>query len=106
MEEGVSCGERQTGGDELDILHRNKELHMSRVYDNLHGLIRKYDLMCCRQCFHSKAGEIGFNKVEKNGYLMIKDVVEEYVIQMSSTTTDVLHTYFRRKNRFHLEAEI
>ncbi|KAI7979373.1 hypothetical protein LOK49_Contig369G00003 [Camellia lanceoleosa] len=27
------------------------------------GLIRKYGLMCCRQCFRSNAKEIGFIKV-------------------------------------------
>ena len=35
----------------------------SRVCGNSHGLIRKYGLMCCRQCFHSNAKEIGFIKV-------------------------------------------
>ncbi|KAJ0709719.1 putative ribosomal protein S14 [Helianthus annuus] len=34
-----------------------------RVCGNSHGLIRKYGLMCCRQCFHSNAKEIGFIKV-------------------------------------------
>ncbi|KVI08100.1 Ribosomal protein S14 [Cynara cardunculus var. scolymus] len=29
---------------------------------NSHGLIRKYGLMCCRQCFHNNAKEIGFIK--------------------------------------------
>jgi len=35
----------------------------SRVCGNPHGLIRKYGLMCCRQCFRSNAKEIGFIKV-------------------------------------------
>jgi len=30
---------------------------------NGHGLIRKYDLMMCRQCFREKATDIGFLKV-------------------------------------------
>ena len=34
-----------------------------RVCGNSHGLIRKYGLMCCRQCFRSNAKEIGFIKV-------------------------------------------
>ncbi|KAJ0754139.1 putative ribosomal protein S14 [Helianthus annuus] len=34
-----------------------------RVCGNSHELIRKYGLMCCRQCFHSNAKEIGFIKV-------------------------------------------
>ncbi|KAM0937766.1 40S ribosomal protein S29 [Dioscorea cayenensis subsp. rotundata] len=33
-----------------------------RVCGNSHGLIRKYGLMCCRQCFHSNAKAIGFIK--------------------------------------------
>jgi hypothetical protein len=35
----------------------------SRVCGNSHGLIRKYGLMCCRQCFRSNAKDIGFIKV-------------------------------------------
>ncbi|KAH7518085.1 hypothetical protein FEM48_Zijuj09G0133300 [Ziziphus jujuba var. spinosa] len=33
-----------------------------RVCGNPHGIIRKYGLMCCRQCFRSNAKEIGFIK--------------------------------------------
>ncbi|OQU79193.1 hypothetical protein SORBI_3008G108601 [Sorghum bicolor] len=33
-----------------------------RVCANPHGLIRKYGLMCCRQCFRSNAKDIGFIK--------------------------------------------
>ncbi|KAM3260571.1 hypothetical protein ACQJBY_051694 [Aegilops geniculata] len=33
-----------------------------RVCGNSHGLIRKYGLMCCRQCFRSNAKDIGFIK--------------------------------------------
>ncbi|XP_009762591.1 small ribosomal subunit protein uS14z/uS14y/uS14x-like [Nicotiana sylvestris] len=33
-----------------------------RVCGNPHAIIRKYGLMCCRQCFHSNAREIGFIK--------------------------------------------
>ncbi|KAL4573560.1 hypothetical protein LXL04_020370 [Taraxacum kok-saghyz] len=40
-----------------------------RVCGNSHGLIRKYGLMCCRQCFHSNAKEIGFIKDYKNAVL-------------------------------------
>ncbi|CAN6984932.1 unnamed protein product [Brassica rapa subsp. trilocularis] len=35
-----------------------------RVCGNSHGLIRKYGLNCCRQCFRSNAKEIGFIKVK------------------------------------------
>ncbi|KAB5526612.1 hypothetical protein DKX38_020459 [Salix brachista] len=37
----------------------------SRVCGNPHGIIRKYGLMCCRQCFRSNAKEIGFIKVRR-----------------------------------------
>ncbi|EER14237.1 40S ribosomal protein S29, putative [Perkinsus marinus ATCC 50983] len=33
-----------------------------RVCSNQHGLIRKYGLMMCRQCFREKANDIGFHK--------------------------------------------
>uniref|UniRef100_A0A2C9U073 40S ribosomal protein S29 n=1 Tax=Manihot esculenta TaxID=3983 RepID=A0A2C9U073_MANES len=42
-----------------------------RVCGNPHGLIRKYGLMCCRQCFRSNAKEIGFIKV------FVKEMVNE-----------------------------
>jgi hypothetical protein len=35
----------------------------SRVCSNPHGLIRKYGLYICRQCFREKAADIGFIKV-------------------------------------------
>ncbi|TQN64849.1 40S ribosomal protein S29, partial [Colletotrichum shisoi] len=34
----------------------------SRVCKHTAGLIRKYDLNLCRQCFREKAKDIGFNK--------------------------------------------
>jgi len=40
----------------------------SRVCGNSHGLIRKYGLNCCRQCFRSNAKEIGFIKVNSKLY--------------------------------------
>ncbi|GAY37647.1 hypothetical protein CUMW_030640 [Citrus unshiu] len=36
-----------------------------RVCGNPHAIIRKYGLMCCRQCFRSNAKEIGFVKYLK-----------------------------------------
>nr|AID60110.1 suppressor of SNI1 2 [Brassica napus]AID60153.1 ribosomal protein S14p/S29e/SSN2 fusion protein [Brassica napus] len=36
-----------------------------RVCGNSHGLIRKYGLNCCRQCFRSNAKEIGFIKPDQ-----------------------------------------
>ena len=35
----------------------------SRVCGNRHGLIRKYSLNMCRQCFRQYANDIGFKKV-------------------------------------------
>lgn len=35
----------------------------SRVCKHKAGLIRKYDLDLCRQCFREKAKDIGFHKV-------------------------------------------
>jgi hypothetical protein len=40
----------------------------SRVCANPHGLIRKYGLMCCRQCFRSNAKDIGFIKVRDRSF--------------------------------------
>ncbi|KAG7435655.1 40S ribosomal protein S29 [Fusarium oxysporum f. sp. raphani] len=37
-----------------------------RVCKHKAGLIRKYDLNLCRQCFREKAKDIGFNKVSFN----------------------------------------
>ncbi|XP_039321312.1 small ribosomal subunit protein uS14-like [Saimiri boliviensis] len=36
-----------------------------RVCSNRHGLIRKYGLNMCRQCFHQYAKDIGFIKLDK-----------------------------------------
>jgi len=33
------------------------------VCGNCHGLVRKYGINCCRQCFRSYAKDIGFQKV-------------------------------------------
>lgn len=41
----------------------NITLLYSRVCKHNAGLIRKYDLNLCRQCFREKAKDIGFNKV-------------------------------------------
>uniref|UniRef100_A0A0E0FCF3 40S ribosomal protein S29 n=1 Tax=Oryza meridionalis TaxID=40149 RepID=A0A0E0FCF3_9ORYZ len=38
------------------------KIGVCRVCGNPHGLIRKYGLMCCRQCFRSNAKDIGFIK--------------------------------------------
>ncbi|KAL6074685.1 40S ribosomal protein S29 [Balamuthia mandrillaris] len=38
-------------------------VRFSRACGNRHGLIRKYDLNMCRQCFRTFANDIGFHKV-------------------------------------------
>lgn len=38
----------------------------SRVCKHKAGLIRKYELNLCRQCFREKAKDIGFNKVSRH----------------------------------------
>ncbi|KAK9056567.1 hypothetical protein SSX86_023929 [Deinandra increscens subsp. villosa] len=53
-----------------------------RVCGNSHGLIRKYGLMCCRQCFHSNAKEIGFIKSE--------DILAVGGERRNMTTIDIL----------------
>ena len=45
------------------MLHRWSLFLSSRVCSNRHGLIRKYGLNMCRQCFRQYASDIGFKKV-------------------------------------------
>lgn len=40
----------------------------SRACSNRHGLIRKYGLNICRQCFREYANDIGFKKVNSRSY--------------------------------------
>ncbi|CAL9118114.1 unnamed protein product [Musa textilis] len=49
-----------------------------QVCGNPHGLIRKYGLMCCRQCFHSNAKEIGFIKLHPPGTVCATDSSSHY----------------------------
>jgi hypothetical protein len=39
--------------------------HFSRVCAHRAGLIRKYNLNVCRQCFREYASDIGFHKVRE-----------------------------------------
>nr|XP_025974044.1 40S ribosomal protein S29 [Dromaius novaehollandiae] len=41
-----------------------RSLLRSRVCSNRHGLIRKYGLNMCRQCFRQYAKDIGFIKLD------------------------------------------
>ncbi|KAH7567514.1 hypothetical protein JRO89_XS07G0084900 [Xanthoceras sorbifolium] len=47
-----------------------------RVCGNPHGLIRKYGLMCCRQCFRSNAKEIGFIKAPNGVAISVRKAHE------------------------------
>ncbi|ORZ26015.1 40S ribosomal protein S29 [Absidia repens] len=40
-----------------------------RVCAHQAGLIRKYNLNICRQCFREYANDIGFHKVRENTYI-------------------------------------
>ncbi|KAI8714366.1 40S ribosomal protein S29 [Fusarium sp. LHS14.1] len=56
-----------TGGNLDDNAHLEQKYAdilslYSRVCKHKAGLIRKYDLNLCRQCFREKAKDIGFNK--------------------------------------------
>lgn len=45
----------------------------SRACANRHGIIRKYGLNICRQCFREYATDIGFKKVRKINLKPIKN---------------------------------
>ncbi|GAB0088183.1 40S ribosomal protein S29 [Sergentomyia squamirostris] len=51
-----------------------------RACSNRHGLIRKYGLNLCRQCFREYANDIGFKKVKKK---LLERTVEAEIIQQS-----------------------
>ncbi|KAI8659468.1 40S ribosomal protein S29 [Fusarium sp. Ph1] len=61
-------GSRSCDGGNLDDNARLERKYAdilslcSRVCKHKAGLIRKYDLNLCRQCFREKAKDIGFNK--------------------------------------------
>ncbi|KFG28985.1 ribosomal protein RPS29 [Toxoplasma gondii p89] len=44
------------------LVSKQKE---SRVCFNRHGMVRKYGLMMCRQCFRERANQIGFVKAPR-----------------------------------------
>jgi len=41
----------------------------SRVCAHNQGLIRKYGLMICRQCFRERSADIGFLKVSLSNFM-------------------------------------
>ncbi|KAM7239660.1 hypothetical protein CapIbe_009155 [Capra ibex] len=48
----------------LSVTSDNAVSFCSRVCSNRHGLIRKYGLNMCRQCFRQYAKDIGFIKLD------------------------------------------
>nr|APR64012.1 hypothetical protein [Populus tomentosa] len=65
-----------------------------RVCGNPHGIIRKYGLMCCRQCFRSNAKEIGFIKVRRQKYLLILVFLFFHLFLLAHTVLWLLHELF------------
>ncbi|KAL9348930.1 hypothetical protein Peur_060296 [Populus x canadensis] len=65
-----------------------------RVCGNPHGIIRKYGLMCCRQCFRSNAKEIGFIKVRPRKYLLILLFLFLHLFLLAHTVLWLLHELF------------
>jgi ribosomal protein S14 len=56
-------GERRVGGSWKGSADGVVVVSRSRVCTHPAGLIRKYGLLLCRQCFREKATDIGFLKV-------------------------------------------
>lgn len=51
----------------------------SRVCTHRAGLIRKYGLNICRQCFREKSSDIGFQKVRKpDPYLLNHGITQPF----------------------------
>ncbi|XP_034898333.1 small ribosomal subunit protein uS14z/uS14y/uS14x-like isoform X1 [Populus alba] len=65
-----------------------------RVCGNPHGIIRKYGLMCCRQCFRSNAKEIGFIKVRRQKYFLIPLFLFFHLFFLAHTVLWLLHELF------------
>ncbi|ATY64069.1 Ribosomal S14p S29e [Cordyceps militaris] len=67
-----------------------------RVCKHTAGLIRKYDLNLCRQCFREKAKDIGFNKVRDIENYTLSQRSDE-VIQSRRTTGSNLDNRTQKK---------
>ncbi|KAG5254106.1 40S ribosomal protein S29, expressed [Salix suchowensis] len=70
-----------------------------RVCGNPHGIIRKYGLMCCRQCFRSNAKEIGFIKRIDSVFHKSRWVWNKYDLArfLSNPLQMIAHTSLRIK---------
>lgn len=60
----AGCVFLSCGLDKLQVSHKVLRCSCSRVCSNQWGLIRKYGLNVCRQCFREYAKDIGFTKVD------------------------------------------
>ena len=62
---------------------RSQRLICSRVCAHKQGLIRKYGLMICRQCFRERSADIGFQKVctIRNGLLIADELSIELLLE-------------------------
>jgi len=63
----TSTRDRKMGHDNIWFSRPRKYGQGSRhcrACSNKHGLIRKYHLNMCRQCFREYAGDIGFKKLD------------------------------------------
>ncbi len=58
----------------------------SRMCGNRHGLIRKYGLHCCRQCFREHSKDLGFIKVGKKNYSRV-ETAPLVILHVSHTHT-------------------
>ncbi|KAL0739389.1 hypothetical protein Bca4012_015599 [Brassica carinata] len=71
-----------------------------RVCGNSHGLIRKYGLNCCRQCFRSNAKEIGFIKMGSDQNPSRSDTSEIKSLIYRQIGTQRADSYFHHLGRF------
>jgi hypothetical protein len=72
----------------------------SRVCTHGAGLIRKYGLNICRQCFREKSKDIGFVKVSKSHLLIVHTHVHTLIICCDLVTS--FRTLFKNQSlRLH-----
>lgn len=68
----------------------------SRVCTHRAGLIRKYGLNICRQCFREKSADIGFQKVRKETRsLQLRDVSPEHRLTCLQTAPINASSFWR-----------
>ena len=82
------------------LMSRGCAVCCSRVCSNRHGLIRKYGLNMCRQCFRQYAGDIGFKKVTCLLQLVVLPCYNNNI--MCSTNTLTFHRWSHKGFTLHL----